>query len=557
MRILEILKNIINNPGSAFFYTPSIYKKSKSYFFTNPYEKITANNKEQLESVFSKIDNNINNGLVGFGQLKYELGYLLENKLNVYHDKNSESLLDFYFFEKKDVIEIESSKIDFFEVDKLLIENKYKIEKIKLNSSKKDYVNGINKIKEEIKVGNTYQVNYTVKGKFSFNGSITSLFLQLLFDQSAKYSALINNNDNFVISISPELFFDFNGNEIIARPMKGTIKRGYNLNNDLDKISVLRNSKKDTSENVMILDLLRNDLGRISEINSVKTFNEYEIEKYESLFQMTSSVKSKLINPTFSNIVKNIFPCGSITGAPKISTMEIIKKLENEKRGLYTGAIGITKKNKFKFNVPIRTIILNKNGKGEIGIGSGVVWDSKANEEYEETLLKSKFLTNPQKYFELFESILFENGELFLFEEHLQRLKSSSEFFLFNFSYSKVKNEILEFCKKLDKTKKHKIKYILNKWGITKISSTEIKIEKNIKREVIISKIKINSKNKFQYFKTTNREIYNTEYQNCIKNEYYDVIFFNEKNELCEGAITNILVEKKMKFSPHIYPLAF
>ena len=365
----------------------------------------------------------------------------------------------------------------------------------------------------------------------------------MIFNQSAEYSALINTGEGFIISISPELFFDVKGKSINAKPMKGTIKRGLTTEEDKIKVQTLLNSKKDKAENIMIVDLLRNDLGRISEFNSVKVASKFDIEKYESLFQMTSKVEAELKEKNFEEIIKNIYPCGSITGAPKIRTMEIINELETEPRGIYTGAIGIIEKDKYKFNVPIRTIKISKEGKGEIGIGSGVVWDSDPEDEYNETLLKSNFLIKPEKYFEIFESILIENGIPFLLEEHLQRMEEAAEYFLFNYDYEKIKSSILVEADKLDPSVNYKMKIELDKWGKIRIQNSEVESQKENIR-IAISGARIDSKNKFQYFKTTKRSLYDEELKKYQDLGFYEVIFLNEKDEIAEGSFTNIFVKK-------------
>ena len=230
----------------------------------------------------------------------------------------------------------------------------------------------------------------------------------------------------------------------------------------------LENSEKNRAENVMIVDLIRNDLGRISEYGSVKVKNLFEVEKYESVYQMVSTIESKLRKDVkLSDVLKNIFPCGSITGAPKIRTMEIINELEKEKRGIYTGSIGLIRKNKITFNVPIQyTLSIDKkSGKGEIGLGSGIVWDSIADEEFEETKLKGKFLTEPIKSFEIIETMLVENKKVFLLDEHLDRMQKAAEFFLFAFDTSKIKNQVNSILGKLD-NEKYRLRISLNKWGI-------------------------------------------------------------------------------------------
>ncbi len=535
MNIQEIINKVLAFPNAAFFYTPPIYGKSDSYLFLKPKEIITIKSLRNLDEKLNRIDNFISDGFVGYSLMNYEAGYLFEKTLYKFLPKN-EKLIEFFFYDKKDVHRIKSSEIDFNEHEKFVIKN------FGLNTTKNEFIKSIKKIKSYIEEGDTYQVNYTLKGKFNFVGSFQNLFANLVFNQSAKYTSLINNGNKIIISLSPELFFEIEERKIISKPMKGTSQRGVDLPDDSLLKYQLGASSKNRAENVMIVDLIRNDLGRISEYGSVKVKKLFEVEKYESVFQMVSTIESKLKkNIRFSDVIKNIFPCGSITGAPKIRTMEIINGLEKEKRGIYTGSIGLIRKDKLSFNVPIRTLCIDKKtGKGEIGLGSGIVWDSVAEAEFEETKLKGKFLTEPTKPFEIIETMLVENKKIFLLDEHLDRMQKTAEFFLFVFNRTKIDKSLNEIIKNLD-NKKYRLKIALNKWK--RLNHFVWPINKESKEvNVIISAKVIDSQNKFQYFKTTNRKLYDEEYKEYSKRGYFDVIFLNEKNEIAEGSITNIFV---------------
>lgn len=537
MNIIEIINKVLSTSNAAFFYTPPIYGKSKSYLFLKPKEIITIKSINKIDEKLKRVDDFIVDDFVGYSLMNYEAGYLFEKTLYKFLPKN-ENLIQFFFYDKKNVQLIKSTEIDFEESEK------YKIKNFKLNTSKNEFTNSINKIKSYIEKGDTYQVNYTIKGKFNLAGSLSGLFASLTFNQSAKYIAVINNNNKIIISLSPELFFEIKGRKIISKPMKGTARRGINISSDLLIKRELENSEKNRAENVMIVDLIRNDLGRISNYGSVKVKNLFEVEKYESVYQMVSTIESKLREDVkLSDVFKNIFPCGSITGAPKIRTMEIINELEKEKRGIYTGSIGLIIKNKISFNVPIRTISIDKkSGKSEIGLGSGIVWDSIADEEFEETKLKGKFLTEPTKSYDIIETMLVENGQIFLLNEHLYRMEQAAEFFLFNISIDKIRNKINSILKKLD-NKKYKLKISLSKLGrLSYFISPIIDYNKEIK--VILSNKQIDSHNKFQYFKTSNRQLYDSEYKTYSAQGFFDVIYFNENGELAEGAITNIFIYK-------------
>jgi para-aminobenzoate synthetase/4-amino-4-deoxychorismate lyase len=259
---------------------------------------------------------------------------------------------------------------------------------------------------------------------------------------------------------------------------------------------------------------------------------------------MVSTIESRLRkNVKLSEVLKNIYPCGSITGAPKIRTMEIINELEKDKRSIYTGGIGLIRNNKITFNVPIRTLTINKkSGNGTIGLGSGIVWDSVAEEEYEETKLKGNFLSHPEKPFEIFETMLLKDGKIFLLEEHLNRMQQSAKYFLFSFDKKFISSQLNKIIKKTDNNS-YRLKIALNKFGKLSHSNSPLQeIQKQI--DVFISTNKINSKNRFQYFKTTNRVLYNREHKKYSDKGFFDVIYLNESKEIAEGAITNIFVYK-------------
>ncbi len=359
IKIQEILKSIEQIKDSAFFYTPFSKGGEVSYVFMKPTHKIECRNKSEFLDALVKIDDLKKLYPFAYGYITYEASYLLEEKLTkLVEDTQDEKYLCFYFYDSSAVKKILTKDIDLEDIKDILTDQKPLIKNLHLNTDYQTYSRNIEKIKEHIKAGNSYQVNYTMKAHFDFNGDITNLFLHLLFNQSANYTALIHENDHYIISISPELFFKTEGFEINSKPMKGTEKRGINSIDDEKQKEKVQTSRKNKAENIMIVDLLRNDLGKISEYNSVHTHPIYEIEKYETVYQMTSTVRAKLLNTSFSSIIKNIFPCGSITGAPKIRTMEIIKDLENERRGIYTGTIGIIEKGNYSFNIPIRTITI-------------------------------------------------------------------------------------------------------------------------------------------------------------------------------------------------------
>jgi para-aminobenzoate synthetase/4-amino-4-deoxychorismate lyase len=258
-----------------------------------------------------------------------------------------------------------------------------------------EYNSAIAVIHELISAGDTYQVNYTFPMNSTFEGDSFSWYRDLCRVQGTQYSAFLNLGRYQVLSLSPELFFARTGHQVVTRPMKGTVKRGHTAAEDEELATWLRNSAKDRAENVMIVDLLRNDLGKVSSTGSVQVSNLFQLERFETVWQMTSTVTSTLRDGVgLAELMGALFPCGSITGAPKIRTMQIINRLEPFSRGVYTGTIGLLRPGgDCTFNVAIRTVVVDsQTGTATFNVGGGVTWDSTAEREYEECLVKSGFL---------------------------------------------------------------------------------------------------------------------------------------------------------------------
>jgi len=521
-----------------------------SYIFVNPLYIIKINNFKDIKKAFQNIEKYSKRYyLAGF--FSYELGYFFEKDSFKTKFKFSFPLIYLCVFDKVVSFNHKTGKIKgnikglFSDSE----ESEFKIDNLKLNISESEYVERIKDIKEYIRNGDTYQVNFTCKFKFDFNGEPFSFYQDLKFRQNVPYSAFCKLKDEYIVSFSPELYFRREGKFIYSRPMKGTIKRGKSIEEDKEKINELKNSIKNQAENIMIVDLIRNDLGRISKIGSVRVSSLFKIEKYNTLFQMTSTVESILKKDiTYFDIFKNIFPGGSVTGAPKIRTMQIIKELEKEHRNVYCGALGIMfPDNKAVFNLPIRTVYL-KGSYGEMGIGSGIVYDSNPLAEYDECILKAKFLTERYKNFELIETILWDKKFLFL-KEHLNRIEKSAKYFDFCFNKAKIITELKKLVKEFKKDTKIKVRVLLNKEGNLKIEYIPISKNQVSKiGKIAISKYRVNPENIFLYHKTTNRELFDSEYRYYSKKGFYDVIFLNIRNEVTEGAISNIFIKKDGKF---------
>ena len=392
------------------------------------------------------------------------------------------------------------------------------------------YKSDLEKIKEEITNGNTYEVNYTYDRHVDCEADEFELFNSLLKKQATPYNAFIKNDIETIFSFSPELFFELKNGHILTKPMKGTVPRGIDEVQDKKNVDFLKNDIKNRAENVMIVDLLRNDLGRIAKTGSVKVSKLFEIETHKTLHQMTSQIEADLLDgTTLFEVFKAIFPCGSITGAPKISTMKIIDRLEKGSREVYCGAIGLISPKKTVFSVPIRILQKKSDEKTyRYRVGGAIVWNSDIKEEWEETLTKSKIL---EEDFKLIETIKVECGKPFLWAEHLGRLKNSAKHFGFNF------NPELETLKP---TQDGMLRILLSKDG-----SYSLEYKKLVRSEVCkveISPKKVDSRKAFLYHKTTYRPYYEESFKKIVDGKIYDELFFNEKGELTEGARSNVLL---------------
>jgi para-aminobenzoate synthetase / 4-amino-4-deoxychorismate lyase len=334
-----------------------------------------------FEQSFRDIESALSRGYYLAGFLSYEAGYYFEKKLY------RPAQYDFpfiYLGAYKQAVK-----------DKLIIRpgSGYRLENPRLNISREQYFAHINAIRDHIARGDVYQITYCLKLLFEFSGDTRNLYDHLLKEQPVPYPAYVQADDFSILSLSPELFIKKNSHHLVTKPMKGTWPRGKNVFADLLAPLCLKYDRKNRAENVMIADLLRNDLGRLG--SQIRAPALFEVARYQTLCQMTSTVTARVNqDATVYELFASIFPSGSVTGAPKIRAMEIIDELEPEPRRIYTGAIGyITPQKDMFFNIPIRTVLVRGN-QAQMGIGGGIVWDSTAEGEWKEGLLKARFHTD-------------------------------------------------------------------------------------------------------------------------------------------------------------------
>jgi para-aminobenzoate synthetase/4-amino-4-deoxychorismate lyase len=413
-----------------------------------------------------------------------------------------------------------------------------------LEISPEDYRARILEIQQYIAAGDTYQVNFTDRVSFPMHAEPSVLYASLLRQQPVAYGAFLNVAGQHILSFSPELFFRIDGGRILTRPMKGTMARGLDAAEDRQAALRLQNDEKNRAEHVMIVDLLRNDLGRISQTGSVVVEELFSVEKYETLLQMTSTIAG-LLRPGvgFYEIFRSMFPSGSITGAPKLRTMEIIRELEPRPRGVYTGTIGFIAPNGSSvFSVAIRTLTI-KDGLACMGVGGGIVADSDPREEYRECQLKAAFLSRPRTAFQLIETMLWEK-EFRLLPLHLDRLQASAAYFDFSFDREAVLKRLRELSDSFEDGASQRVRLLLDANGEITVSNSELQAEPDFLR-VKISEQRTSSTDVFLRHKTTHREQYNRALAAARAEGFDEVLFVNEKGDLTEGAISNLFIERE------------
>ena len=401
------------------------------------------------------------------------------------------------------------------------------------------YEFAIDRIKEYIAQGRTYQVNYTMRLQAGFEASPWEFFLQLAQTQN-QHGAYVDTGRYVICSASPELFFALDGETLTCRPMKGTVKRGRTTEEDQAQADWLQNSEKNRAENVMIVDMIRNDLGRIAKTGSVHVPVLFQVERYPTLWQMTSTVTART-NASLLETFRSLFPCASITGAPKISTMKIIHELEATPRRIYTGTIGhFSPGRKASFNVAIRTALIDcQEHKAEYGIGGGIIWDSNSKDEYAEALLKARVLKEESLPFSLLETMLWTPAEGFhLQSRHTDRLLDSAAYFGFPVSKAAIEEKLDQLTSTLKQS--HRVRLLLDREGKIEVTCAPVSFGMKPVRAALANE-RVNSNDLFLFHKTTRREVYDLARK--AHPECDDVLLHNERGELTEFTIGNLVVE--------------
>ncbi|HTM16188.1 MAG TPA: aminodeoxychorismate synthase component I [Terracidiphilus sp.] len=548
----QIFEYIEHTPGTVLLHSSRRGKTSFSRFFTSPLQIIEVRELKDLPALFYRIEKAIAHGLLAAGYFAYECANYFEPAASVRLRRDSDLLAWFGIYGSCHTFD---HSLGTFDSDLLLPRSLERGKDghgptlspaIGFRLDEQQFTSRIDQIHDWIRAGDVYQLNFTFPFRAQFAESASALYSRLALAQPVEYGAFLHTEPlHHILSFSPELFFRIDKTRrITTQPMKGTASRGRTTSEDGAIAKWLAHDPKNRAENVMIVDLIRNDLGRICSFGSVNVEKLFEVEHYPSLWQMTSRISGDLLSSIgYKEIFRALFPCGSVTGAPKIRAMQLIAQIEEESRGVYTGAIGYFSLEETIFNVAIRTLVL-ENGTASGGIGSGIVIDSRSGDEYRECQLKAEFLTRSTEEFSLIETMLW-NGSFPYLELHLDRLADSASYFNVQWDRDAIRDKLLIQGSRLSGNQPRKFRLLLRSNGASDLEIEPLpNLNQNDALRVCIAKCRTDPADLFLFHKTTRRALYNRAYATACSSGFADVLFFNTRDEVTEGAVNNVFIEK-------------
>jgi para-aminobenzoate synthetase/4-amino-4-deoxychorismate lyase len=501
--------------------------------FDSPVEVLSASNPDEVLGQFAKVEEAVTcRGLHAAGWISYDASPAFDSALTV-RDGGAFPLLWFGLYRQPRVVALPPAEstpaAEAWNWEPSVTPDEYR--------------QAFDRVKRAIRDGDSYQVNYTHRLRARATRAPWALFLQMLEAQRAAYGAYLHAGPWRVCSASPELFFRLDGTRIESRPMKGTAARGRTADEDRAQAAALHASAKNRAENVMIVDMVRNDLGRIAVPGSVRVPELFAIERYPTLWQMTSTVTAETRAPVV-DLFRALFPAASITGAPKCRTMRLLAEIETAPRGIYTGAIGfLAPGRRAQFSVAIRTLLVDaSNDSAEYGVGGGLVWDSECASEQAECRIKAAVLAAPPPRFSLLETLRWTPADGFhLLDRHLARIAGSAEYFGYPFDESAVRKALLQFADSLPRSPR-RVRMLIAPDGTISCESQPLSPpDPEALPRVFLALRPVNRANPFLYHKTTHRKVY--EEARADHPEADDVILFNESGEATESTLANLVAE--------------
>ena len=517
--------------------------------FEAPAEIVVARAAEEVDEALARIEAAVREGAWAAGYFAYELGYLMEPRLRACLDESSsDPLIWMGLFDRP-------RTLGPAETSGWLTARRtgaYCVSGLSYELDERTYERAFKTTQRLIAEGDIYQLNYTFQARFHLDGDPVALYCALRKGQRVPYGALIDTGEGHVLSLSPELFLELADGRMRSRPMKGTAPRAPLAAEDEAIGCWLCTDAKSRAENLMIVDLMRNDLGRIAKLGSVRVSDLFTRETFRTLHQMTSGIEADLADGTgLAELMRAVFPAGSVTGAPKLRAMEIIHDLEARPRGVYTGAIGLISPERggrfgMRLNVGIRTITLNPDGRGQAGIGSGLVHDSECAAEYRECLLKLRYLTDPGPTFELIETMLWEAASGFaLLDRHMSRLAQSARYFGFAFDEARCRAALDEAVHRPEAAALMVRLLLAEDGGLAVTAKPFAPPGPEACMRYVFSAERLDPEDLFLYHKTTRRALYDREHERASATWGADeVVFLNKRGELGEGSRTNLFIKR-------------
>lgn len=498
--------------------------------FHSPQFVICATAVEDVAPCLEELERAVAGGCHAAGFIAYEAAPAFDSAL-VTHAPTTVPLLWFGLYDRPEMV-AGLPKSDSEEVSACLWESEM---------TEAAYLSAVERIKHYIAEGHTYQVNLTHRLRSCLQVEPYGFFRSLYRAQPVPYPAYLDLGRYVICSLSPELFFRLQGRRIFSRPMKGTAMRGRWWEEDERHAAWLADSPKNRAENAMIVDMIRNDLGRIAEKGSVEVEKVFQVERYRTLFQMTSTVAART-DASIREVLRALFPCASVTGAPKVRTMQIIRELEVGPRGVYTGCIGyLSPSREALFNVAIRTAVIDtEDGRIEYGTGGGITWDSSATDESVECRLKVSVLERRDPEFSLLETLLWDGRKYRLLDGHLRRLKRSADYFGYPIDLRAV-SRTLEEASKPYALRLARVRLLVDESGRATCESHLFERPRPRPTcRLALACRPVDSSDRFLYHKTTHRTVYET--ARAASPGFDDVLLWNERGEITESTIANVVM---------------
>jgi len=517
-----------------------------SWCFSAPERVLTASSGADVAALTQELEGATRRGRYVAGCLSYEAGYPF-----VELDRPSDAQQPVAWF---GVYE-SPTRLAPGDVDAGLstVDGSASVHDVAFGVSREEYLKAVSTVRRHIGKGDVYQINYTAPLYFELQGDPRVLYRRLRARQHVPYGAYLNLGSRSILSLSPELFFRRDGDRVIARPMKGTIRRGRSLSEDRRLRDQLQSDPKNRAENLMIVDLLRNDLSVCCRLGSVTVPSMFETTSYETVTQMTSTVEGRLREGVgLPSLLRALFPCGSVTGAPKRRAMRLIRQLERAPRGAYCGAIGMAAPDGTAlFSVAIRTVELDGTS-GKMGVGSGIVWDSDPEAEYEESRLKGTFLTgtrsdqesDPPQELKLIETMRHDENGIRLLERHVNRLADAATYFSFPFDEHRFRRRVDAETSRRAEAGPLKVRVTLDRWGRLSVSTTQIESNVSVPWRLTIADERVDPTDPYFYHKTTRRAVYDRALEAAREDGYDEAVLLNENGEVTEGTYTNIFIRR-------------